>query len=308
MTVPREIDQREIEIYDATSEQILYAEGGTLLRTIAFAMNMVTTELDVTVQFEDGGEPLHIRTKWGATQRFQSGGKSEWEEALHAASLRAEREQLRRARRFLLYRGNPGDRERAVSDIRSILHDAHSPYVKIWDPYFGGRDALEFLFHVSDPRTPISVLTNASPTPAEQAAAKAAYEPTTWKARLLADFARVVAAGARRAGARIRWLDGSRRPRESARDRKVRGLRRALAILREPKAGVPGLRAVRCRVGGQTAFHDRFIIIEGRCWQLGCSFNQIGAMFGTVVEFPHPALIEEEFDSEWERAGERAEL
>ena len=51
-------------------------------------------------------------------------------------------------------------------------------------------------------------------------------------------------------------------------------------------------------------FHDRFIITNDRCWQLGCSFNQIGDVMSTIVEFPYPALIEREFDRAWDKTKE----
>jgi hypothetical protein len=89
----------------------------------------------------------------------------------------------------------------------------------------------------------------------------------------------------------------------SPRVRKKEQLRLALDALREPKPGAQGLTDLKCHVGGEM-FHDRFIITRDRCWQLGCSFNQIGEVMSTIVEFPYPALIESEFDRAWKRITE----
>jgi len=85
--------------------------------------------------------------------------------------------------------------------------------------------------------------------------------------------------------------------------RKKQQLSVVLNALRKPKEGVGGLAALKCRVGAEM-FHDRFIITRGRCWQLGCSFNQIGEVMSTIVEFPYPALIEKEFDRAWDKTKE----
>lgn len=51
--------------------------------------------------------------------------------------------------------------------------------------------------------------------------------------------------------------------------------------------------------GGQ-GFHDRFLITDRTCWQLGSSFNSIGAKFSTIVEFPNLDTIRDEFDRRWD--------
>lgn len=48
------------------------------------------------------------------------------------------------------------------------------------------------------------------------------------------------------------------------------------------------------------AFHDRFLITDRTCWQLGSSFNGIGKSFSTIVEFPDPDIVRAEFDRRWD--------
>ncbi|MFH1918764.1 MAG: VPA1262 family N-terminal domain-containing protein [Planctomycetota bacterium] len=51
------------------------------------------------------------------------------------------------------------------------------------------------------------------------------------------------------------------------------------------------------------SFHDRFLITDSTCWQLGSSFNHIGSRFTTILEFPHPDLVIRAFDQAWKAAG-----
>jgi hypothetical protein len=51
---------------------------------------------------------------------------------------------------------------------------------------------------------------------------------------------------------------------------------------------------------GDTAFHDRFIIIDGDCWLLGSSLNSFGKKHTTLLKVPHPEVIMDEFKKLWD--------
>jgi hypothetical protein len=270
------IDYREIELYDAETGLILDRDAGVPFRDIGIGLNLVTTRLDVRANFvrPDGtpdGEPVHVQTDWGVGHPMRVGSRPEWEEILDEVRAEEQREALRMAGQFFVYRGEAGDRQRAVEDIRGLLHTEVSDFVKVWDPYFGHRDAFEFLFYVAEPTTPIKVLTSMDSGEDEKAGYRASKQ----------------AAGEAGTTPLADW--------------KRQQIARVLKTLREPRQGAPGLTELEIRAGG-AAFHDRFIITSGRCWQLGCSFNQIGNVMSTIVQFPYPAMIEREFDQAWKLA------
>jgi hypothetical protein len=234
------IDYREVELYDATSGLILDREAGVPLREMVAAVNLVTTRLDVTILLTrpDGtpdGEPVRVQTDWSASQPIRVGGRARWEERLQAVRNEEQLEQLRANGHFFMYRGDRNDRKQAVEDIRRILHTRLMGIVKIWDPYFGHRDAAEFLFYVAAPTTPIQVLTSLHPTDDETSNHRAVRDDPNRVSQPLADWKR-------------------------------EQMSRVLRVLREPRQGTPGLTQLEVRSGG-VAFHDRFILTEGRCWQ-----------------------------------------
>lgn len=48
------------------------------------------------------------------------------------------------------------------------------------------------------------------------------------------------------------------------------------------------------------SFHDRFLIVDSRCWSLGSSLNHIGSKHCIVMEVEYPELIEQAFDKLWD--------
>jgi len=166
--LPHTVEHRAVELYDANTGTIVGRDAGTQMRSIQLTGNIATTSIDMTFTFQDNGPPIRAQTWWGTTMRSQAGSHEPWELKLAEARARQRREELRENKRLHVYRGNAGEREKAVSDIRKILNTCIIEYVKIWDPYFGARDAAEFLPFVFDPSTKIEVLTSVEPAPNEK--------------------------------------------------------------------------------------------------------------------------------------------
>lgn len=280
-TLPHTVEHRAVELYDANTGTIVGRDAGTQMRAVQFTGHIATTSVDLTFTFQDGGPPIRVQTWWGTTMHSQAGGHEPWELKLAEARARQRREELRESNRLYVYRGNAGERTKAVSDIRAILNSCVVDYVKIWDPYFGARDAAEFLPFVFDSSTKVDVLTSAEPAPNEA-------------------LPKVLSTDA---GLGEAPPSGEARP-ASLRELKKVQLKKVLDALRRPQPDATGLLKLDCRVGAGM-FHDRFIITRDRCWQLGCSFNQIGGVMSTIVEFPYPQLIELEFDRAWSQAKEQ---
>lgn len=293
--VPEFVDHREIELYDAASGIILDRDAGTPMRSAVLIGHMHQMSVDLNFTFSDGRPPIRAQTMWGTTMRTEAGlGHTSWELELADVLERERRERLREEKRVIVYRGSAQERLDAIEDIRNILRTRIEGYLKIWDPYFGVREAVEFLPFVVDPSTPISVLTSVEPTSAERHVDRSASST----------LSKVL----EQTRARIKpWLPRSLRRRFTQpvplRIRKKQQLGVVLKTLRQPGGGVGGLSALKCRVGGGM-FHDRFIITHDRAWQLGCSFNQMGEVMSTIVEFPYPGLIEREFNRAWEQIKE----
>lgn len=318
------VSHRTVEVYDHDSGALLDRESGVPLRQInvRFSVNPRIVRFVVPCPVPPGQEaaaPIEIRTQWRSFDvRTQVGhGHTDWELAQRRATLEADRRRRQSEKRFLLYRGSTEDRERAVADIRYLLNHRCSDYVKIWDPYFGPADALRFLPYVDSPDIKISILTSNKVPPAVQSTDGPVHEqrPSARCApriirrwiRLLSD----VRSGSSNSGAMANLvrrifagLKVTPANSEAAKlaEWKRRELRAAIKLLREPNPGLQGLQTVACRIGGGRRFHDRFIISSSYCWQLGCSLNHLGSVISTVTEFPHPGLIEEEFDSAWREA------
>jgi hypothetical protein len=59
-----------------------------------------------------------------------------------------------------------------------------------------------------------------------------------------------------------------------------------------------GFRNVEARVFNGRS-HDRFIINDHACWQMGTSFNSIGKVVSTIVRLPVHSAVSELFENFW---------
>jgi hypothetical protein len=139
-----------------------------------------------------------------------------------------------------------------VEDLRGLIRRHAKARLWIWDPYFGGLDAVTFLPHVADPSVAVRVLTSVGAAPTESAADAIAQ------------------------------------------------LKEAIGELAKPRGRGPGMTGIEVRRG--YGFHDRFLITDVSCWQLGTSFNHIGSAYSTLIEFPHAEVVQSAFEREWARA------
>lgn len=71
--------------------------------------------------------------------------------------------------------------------------------------------------------------------------------------------------------------------------------------LKKPGPGIPPLTRVEFRFDVGPS-HDRFLLRDGSCWQLGCSFNHIGANVSTIVEWPISEPVQAAFEVAWSQA------
>jgi hypothetical protein len=275
---PQNVSDWEIEIYHRASGDLLYRATGSLMRHIVGNVNMIGTNYTFDFRFEnpDGTieETVKVEGAWGTTQRFDVGGRSPAERHRDRLTLAESIARMSNEYQLFVYRGGDEERGRAVGDLRRLIHALSRGYLKIWDPYFSDKDVARFLTAVADPTLQIQVLTAMKLPPSEKKESREHEDPA--------------------------------KPRTPAQYRKERFVR-FLQTIRQPAPRTSGLTGLRVRLASSHA-HDRFIITDGRCWQLGASFNQIGAVISTVVEVPAATAIEMEFDSVWKRAGETSEL
>lgn len=266
--MPEAVDHRAVEVYDAETGHIVDCDAHVPMREIRIAGQIASTKTDFTFRFS-GGDEIRTRSMWGTTIETTVGDRSAWEERLTGIKDREQKEALRAGKRLFVYRGSEAERRQAISDLQGILHSNISGYVKIWDPYFGAREAAEFLNHIFDPDTQIMILTSLEVTPQDRG-------PGSSEEATMADPVAVESTASRRSAKHIE-------------------LQKVLDTLRKPTPSIEGQRNLKCAIGGEM-FHDRFVITRDRCWQLGCSFNQIGRVMSTIIDFPYPSLIEHEFD------------
>lgn len=283
----KEIDFEEVELYDASTNTILDRESGVPLRGMSFTMNVEPKDVDSSVSFERMDGTTHnrrIHARWGLLLTSHVDPAPSWEVAERLDSIRREQEDLYRRGRLFVYRGGSTERERAVQDVKYLIRTRMEGYLDIWDPYFGGEEAVEFVPSVYDSNMPIRILTSLDTTPEEKHASCTG-----------APLHPVAAAS------------GPAPRQSSAKELKIRNLKTAVAKLRRPADNLPGLTNIRCR-RGSSYFHDRFILTNNACWQLGCSLNQLGGVVSTIVEFPYPDLIQRAFDDNWNQLGPSADL
>lgn len=284
---PRSYGRRDIELYDRRTGCLLDRDRGDVVRSIHIDMHIVTAKVNGQLRMPDG-EEIQVNTEWSQKSPIVINTTSEWEMEQRLELLHREQESALRSKRLLVYTGGSEERNRAVSDIKSILHEKVDTYLKLWDPYFTCKDAARFLLFVSDPATQIRILTGLRIPDQEKSLPSAPVSDD------------------RPIGAEVATLNVEETkqknllsPKAVAKDE----LRHTLDALHRLGTGKRGLQNIACKIGG-SAFHDRFLITKGKCWQLGCSFNQIGAVTSTIVEFPYPLLIEQLFDEAWGKASE----
>ncbi len=249
-------DFEEIELYDLNSGLILDRHAGTPWRGFELAMNVgEQVEFDVTLHDAAGqpsGSPVHINTNWGRIQLSGIDQRSGWEHIQRQAAILSEQKRLHGEGRLFFYSGKDNDREKAVSDVRNLIRMHSRQRLCIWDPYFGGRDALEFLPYVGDPSISVRVLTSCTSIG------------------------------------------------ESTQRDVKRQLEEAISALGQHRGRGPGMTNIQARLG--TGFHDRFLITDVSCWQLGTSFNHVGLVYSTIVEFPYADLVLRAFETAWNAA------
>lgn len=280
-------DYEEVELHDLNSGMILDRHAGVPLRGGGVSLNAgERIAFDVALHDGEGKpvSPIHIETHWGYFQRAGWGKEDEWEMNQRRAAILEEQRRLHRDGLLFFYSGQPGEREKALEDIRQLVRRHARTRLWVWDPYFSGKDALEFLPYVGDPSVPVRVLTSLSTA----VAARATAAKSTGFLASLCEKIRLRVPAARPSG-------GDAGPSHNARAQ----LLEATSALAQPRGNGPGMTDIAVKVGAR--FHDRFLVTDARCWQLGCSFNQIGNVYGTIVEFPYADLIVKAFDHEWNR-------
>jgi hypothetical protein len=249
-------DFEDIELYDLRSGLLLDRHAGTPMTGMSMTLhNGEAVSFDVVLHDELGqsaGAPIHIETRWGPTFEAGSDSRDKWERTQRQAALLEEQRRLLHSGRLFFYSGGAGERERALRDVRQLIRMHAKRTLWVWDPYFGGRDALEFLPHVLDPSIEVRVLTS------------------------------------------LTRIDGSTRKLAEGQ------LREAVTALGLPRGRGPGMTNVEVGVG--SGFHDRFLITDVACWQLGASFNQLGNVYSTIVEFPYADLVVQAFARVWKVA------
>jgi hypothetical protein len=293
--LPEVVDHRAVELYDAETGYIVDRDAGVPLREVWAVGHIITTHTDIAFKFKEG-DTVRVQSEWGTTVATRSGARPDWEERLASMRDRERKEALRARRQLFVYRGSEAERRLAIADLQGILRNEVHDYVKIWDPYFGAREAAEFLGYVFDTGTRIEILTSLEAIPFERTASQRPERDAF--DRYYERMRKVVGRAARRL-----WADPLPQPAPPLRSVKRAELQKVLGLLRRPNASTVGLQDLRCGIGG-AVFHDRFIVTRGRCWQLGCSFNQIGRVMSTVLDFPYPSLIEREFDHAFASARE----
>jgi len=254
---PGATEYQDVNLHDLNTGLLIDRDAGLPFRGFTQVIHAgEPIKFQAVLHETDGspsGAPVEIETNWGRFQQSATDDAAEWERTQRAAALLAERERLVQQGRLFFYSGEPGERERAVHDVRGLIRSHTRRLLRVWDQYFSGWDALQFLPHVGDPSVQVQVLTSLSPLPGQKD-----------------------------------------RPRVRAQ------LSEAVAELAKPRGRGPGMTNIEVKVGYR--FHDRFLITDIGCWQLGASYNQIGKVYSTIVEFPFPQKVVQAFNDAWGRA------
>lgn len=214
----------------------------------------------------------------------------------HKRIYKDEETRLELSRHFVQYRPDQSapaeSRDKAITDIRFLMHQYGKDGVWLWDPYLSARDLLDTLFHCSHSGAPMRALTDGM-TPRECASTKEKSTPE--KAYFRRKAKRQESARAGRTGSVRRFIDDQR------------------VALNRASGNVQGLSLeYRIRTGqAGFKFHDRFLIFPRieeppLAWSLGTSVNGVGKGHHILQRVDNGRLILDAFAALWDQlAGSR---
>jgi len=203
---------------------------------------------------------------------------------------REESARLAREKRFVQYRPAPGhqiaEHEKALADLRLLMHQYGQEGAWLWDPYLSADDVLNTLFHCPHPNSDLRGLTAGYDPPADT------KEPQKTAPRSGCVWTFLPT-----------WLTGKGQPAPST---TFAGKQRA--IFEGMTSNLLDLKLeFRVKSGpAGWAFHDRFLIfpITGRgalAWSLGTSVNSLGKQHHILQRADDGQLIMQAFLDLWEQ-------
>lgn len=250
------------------TEGLVYAEDAIPMREITLAGQMISGATSVAVQprSEDGqpvGPPRDIDFTLAMPTNVRTGNVGSWERRRRASRARVARQRLVSSGNLRIFLGSADGRRKAVKYIREVISSHHEGPLRIWDEYFSGEELLMVIGSLRRVGIPIRILTG------ERAPTTHHHGRTT--------------------------LAGELPPSDD------RAVSPSIADV------VRGLDAVADSVGARhdiahrrgKAFHDRFLITDTQCYQLGSSFNSLGTTFSTILRLPDRELLTAQFDDAW---------
>lgn len=257
-----DVDEIDLVVVDDRTNTSIYHLSGHPMRTFNLGMSAVSTFAESTWELEQpgGGAPKvkTIKSKHGSFTRSVAGAPptAPW------ITRNQRRRPTEPSAYFRLYQGTVLDRQRAVTDLQTLIHGYGAGRVWIWDPYFGPDDIITFVPHVFDRSADVRILTALSPPVPPSTEAPVITERTEYQ--------------------------------EWSRDTTIAVLERLRSDL--------GFRRLQCKVSRSPRAHDRFLVIDDSAFQLGCSFNHIGAVVSTISEVSVPRGIIAAFEQFWSSA------
>jgi hypothetical protein len=271
MDFPIPVDQYKAQILHRT-DGMIYSDGGPFLRNMHFKLETMTSDrrsLIVqprTAEGEAVGPPAQISAAFGVPTSIATGNVEPWELRRRAARDRRSREELIDSGTLRIFRGGADSRSQAVTYLRALVGEHHDGPLRIWDEYFSGVDLLLLLGSLKRVGTPVHILSG---------------ESKAWE----------------HAEKRLTYGGALEEERERAWRPSILDVARGF-----DHAVVPTRRkhGIEHRRGGN--FHDRFLITDAACYQLGSSINSLGKAFSTVMRLPDRHLVLAEFMRAWESA------
>jgi hypothetical protein len=283
-------------VWDDQNRVLLAASGDlSFISAVSFRMHMVGPDQETrvfTIRDDKGGEKeVRVALITPAIENVvgtpATNPAGDWTQ--HRI-YREEAARLRRERRFVQYKPDPGqqlvEHEKALGDVRLLINTHGQKGAWLWDPYLSADDILNTLFYCHFPGSDLRALTAGYVPPAEGQAPR--------KTLSCLDRLRAYSPG---------WLA----PQDSPSPDMTFAERQRL-ILEGAKSNLLGLRLeYRAKTGSAGwAFHDRFLLFPvtaggALAWSLGTSINSLGKQHHILQQVDDGQLVMDAFLELWDK-------
>ena len=275
-------------VWDTAHQLVLSATSETAFsKSIRLNMGIITGDPRVFPE-KICGSSKQVRVSVKSHSRSSMGQQTDKlpSEPIRKRVYAEEQRKLAQQRKFIQYAVGQGskksERERALSDVRSLISEHGEHEVWLWDPYLDPQDILDTLFYNTARNAPMRAL-------------------TALKRRDREEDERPKFRSSREN--KVLWV---LRSKQKAPERPaVERYREALSGLH---SNFLGLNVEFRSSHGQRGwpFHDRFLIFPpskddaAKVWSLGTSINSLGKQHHILQQADNPQLIADAFQSLWD--------